>query len=112
MVTDEYTFRAFGETAAETGSTENPWRWIGRQGYYHDGETGRYTLRQRTYDAGTGRFLSEDPIRDDEENLYRTATRATTRSTRPIPAGCSLLTTTKISWKKCTSRPGVADMMI
>ena len=31
VVTDEYTFRAFGETAAETGSTENHWK-CGRLG--------------------------------------------------------------------------------
>ena len=31
VATDEYTFRAFGETAAETGSTDDPWQ-CGRLG--------------------------------------------------------------------------------
>ena len=71
VVTDEYTFRAFGETAAETGSTENPYQWIGEQGYYADPQVARHHVRRRDYEADTGRWTSEDPIRDDEENLYR-----------------------------------------
>ena len=71
VTTDDYTSDAFGQTVVSGGATENPFRWVGRQGYYYDADTGRYLLRQRGYDSGTGRFLSEDPIRADEENLYR-----------------------------------------
>ena len=71
VATDDYTYDAFGTTATESGTTENPYRYVGREGYYYDAESGLYTLRQRTYGTGDGRFLSEDPVRADEENLYR-----------------------------------------
>lgn len=71
VVTDEYAYEAFGATAAESGPTPNPHLWVAETGYRKDEETGLYDLRRRKYSPQTGRFASEDPLRDDEENLYR-----------------------------------------
>ena len=42
-------------------SVHNPFRYTGE---YTDSETGLVYLRNRMYDPETGRFISEDPIRD------------------------------------------------
>jgi RHS repeat-associated protein len=43
------------------------------QGQYEDEETGLYYNRFRYYDAGSGNYISQDPIRlaSDEPNLYK-----------------------------------------
>src|SRR5690606_23594588 len=71
VITDEYTYNAWGKELASTGTTENPFRWVGQKGYQRDPATGNHTLRRREYDSVNGRFKSEDPIRDDGENLFR-----------------------------------------
>ena len=40
VVTDEAAFEAFGQTAAASGTTLNPFQWVGQVGYYADEETG------------------------------------------------------------------------
>lgn len=73
-VTDEATYRAFGETAAASGTTANPFGWVGRPGYYQDEETGLADLRRRKYDPATGAFTTEDPLGfQAESNFYRYA---------------------------------------
>jgi uncharacterized protein RhaS with RHS repeats len=50
-VTDSYAYTAFGE-AVPTGAanaTPNPFRYVGREGYYLDADTGDYYVRARTY---------------------------------------------------------------
>jgi YD repeat-containing protein len=47
VVTDEYTYTAFGKELPGTGSTENPFRWVGQKGYQLDSATGNRTLRRR-----------------------------------------------------------------
>jgi RHS repeat-associated protein len=61
-VTDSYGYRAYGEEVASTGSTTNPFRYVGRLGYYFDEETDDYYVRARHYDPATARWVSEDPI--------------------------------------------------
>jgi RHS repeat-associated protein len=63
-VTDNYAYMAFGEEV-DTGAanpTRNPFRYIGREGYYRDADTGDYYIRARTYSPALARWLSEDPI--------------------------------------------------
>jgi|GEM_PF-4791646 len=69
-VDNEYTYGAFGKILAQSGSVENPFTWVGELGYYQE-ENGRSLLRQRWYEEQVNRFLSQDPIKDDPENLYR-----------------------------------------
>jgi RHS repeat-associated protein len=71
VITDDYVYEAFGEEVVTTGATPNPQRFVGRQGYYQDEESGLYSVGQRMFRPSTGRWLSNDPVRDDEENLYR-----------------------------------------
>lgn len=55
-----YSYDAFGKLTASTGTLINPFQYTARE---FDPETGTYYYRMRYYDQGTGRFLSEDPIR-------------------------------------------------
>jgi RHS repeat-associated protein len=72
-VTDSYLYKAFGIVATSSGSTTNPFRFVGRQGYYWDMDLSTYWLRARIYDPVTGRWFSEDPIGTQlgDANLYR-----------------------------------------
>ena len=58
-IANTYTYDSFGKLTASTGSLVNPFQYTARES---DTETGLYYYRARYYDAGTGRFLSEDPI--------------------------------------------------
>jgi RHS repeat-associated protein len=71
-VTDQYFFKAFGEPILAGGGV-NPFRYIGRYGYYLDPDTSFCQLLARQYWSVPGRFLSRDPLGHDAdgENLYR-----------------------------------------
>ena len=56
-ITDTYSYTAFGESFATTGTTVNPYRYTGQQ---FDSSTGLYDLRARYYNPALGRFLSQD----------------------------------------------------
>lgn len=60
MVTDSYLYKAFGITVISSGTTANPFRFVGREGYYLDGDLYTYWLRARIYEPVTGRFTSRD----------------------------------------------------
>ena len=61
-VTDTYTYTAFGEEVAKTGTTENPFRYVGAKGYYFDKETDDYYVRRRVYGPAVGRWTAVDPV--------------------------------------------------
>ncbi len=69
-VTDTYLYKAFGELLASTGSTVNPFQFVGQWGYYHDNDTGTIHVRLRDYHALPGRWTSQDPA-DSDFILYR-----------------------------------------
>jgi RHS repeat-associated protein len=51
----------FGNAILSSGSTFNPFRFLGRIGYYWDSDVGsRYMLRARYLDSKSGRFVSRD----------------------------------------------------
>jgi RHS repeat-associated protein len=60
-VTKYYDYDAFGVERDASESDVNPFRYCGE---YYDEETQTYYLRARYYSPATGRFTSEDPIRD------------------------------------------------
>ena len=62
VVTDTYQDDAWGNQISVTGTSENPFRWIGKLGYYWDQELGSYYVRERTYEALIARWLSRDPL--------------------------------------------------
>ena len=51
---------AFGVGRTDVSSQKCPWRWPGQ---YEDEETGLYYNRFRYYDAYSGRYISQDPLR-------------------------------------------------
>jgi RHS repeat-associated protein len=61
-VTDTYDYYAFGEIQSSTGSTPNPFKFVGQLGYYDDPATEFQYLRARYYAPAVGRFTSADPI--------------------------------------------------
>jgi len=61
MVTDSYAYDEYGKLAGSTGSTPNPFKFVGQHGVMDEGDD-LYFMRARFYDAETGRFLSEDPL--------------------------------------------------
>ena len=70
-VTVSYGYTAFGEMAAHTGSTANPFLFNAQQ---LDGASGDYYLRARYYDQSNGRFISQDPYsgcNNDPVSLHR-----------------------------------------
>ena len=70
VVTDTNMYDAWGVNVASTGTTENPFKWRGRVGYYHDGGDDYY-VRARNYQPTIGRWLSADPLMFvDGANLY------------------------------------------
>src|SRR5207302_9463406 len=76
-VTDQYGATPFGETVTASGSTVNPFTWLGQWGVMQEGSTGLYYMRFRYYDSATARFLSRDPIPQLEPraiNPYQYAT--------------------------------------
>jgi len=70
-----YLFKAYGDQVASTGSLTNPFRFIGRWGYYLDYQgLGDYYVRARWYRSAMARWLSCDPSRFTAGvNLYRYA---------------------------------------
>ena len=60
-LTRQYRYDAFGVEIDKNPSDQNPFRYAGE---YFDTETGNYYLRHRYYQPATGRFLSEDPVKD------------------------------------------------
>ena len=57
VVTDTYSYDAFGNLLKSTGSTKNCYRYCGEQ---FDETTGMYYLRARYMDTSAGRFISQD----------------------------------------------------
>jgi len=71
-VTDTFSYTAYGEEVARTGTTTNPFGYKGAVGYYTNEETNDVYVRNRTYEPVMGRWLSRDPLGFiDGSNLYR-----------------------------------------
>jgi len=58
LVTDTYTYDAFGVTLSSSGTNPNGYLYTGEQ---FDPNVGFYYLRARYYDQGSGRFITTDP---------------------------------------------------
>jgi len=70
--TDAYTFEAFGNPTGQSGTTVNPFRYVGALGYYwfdfahhgRDRTSGLRLLGARYYGPSPRRFWTQDPVRD------------------------------------------------
>jgi RHS repeat-associated protein len=61
VVTDNYLYVAFGSIRTSSGTTANPYRYVGVAGYYFDPDLLQMYLRARHYVPAQGRFLSREP---------------------------------------------------
>jgi RHS repeat-associated protein len=71
VVVNHLVYDSFGNIESESnGAVDFRFGYTGRE---FDEESGQYYYRARYYDAGVGRFLSEDPIsfKGGDANLYR-----------------------------------------
>ncbi len=59
-VTDTYLNDAWGNSVASTGTTVNPFKWVGKYGYYTDNSTGQVYVRARMYQPTVARWVSPD----------------------------------------------------
>ena len=62
VTSDTYLYDAWGNPITSTGTTVNPFRWVGNVGYYFDSDTGLYYIRARTYQPIIARWTSADPL--------------------------------------------------
>ena len=62
--TDKYVYNAWGKVVSSNGSTVNPFKYVGRYGYYHDSATGLYWLATRFYDPEVGVFTQRDTAKN------------------------------------------------
>lgn len=60
-ITKQYSYDAFGVEQNQDANDTNPFRYCGE---YFDGEMKSVYFRARDYNPGSGRFITEDPIRD------------------------------------------------
>ena len=69
-LTDAYAYTSWGEDVGQLRPSNdpakpaNPLRYVGKEGYYTDTDTGLMLLGARYYDPLIGRFISQDPSRD------------------------------------------------
>lgn len=84
-----YTFDSFGKQTASSGSLTNPFQYTARES---DPETGLYYYRARYYDPSPGRFLIEDPLAFESDDLNFYAYVANSPATDSDPLGlCRIL---------------------
>ena len=57
-------YEAFGSIVGSTGSSGNTYKYDGESRYRDDGDFGLLHVGARYYEAGTGRWMSVDPIRE------------------------------------------------
>jgi RHS repeat-associated protein len=71
-VTDSYLYDSFGNLLSTSGTTVNPFRYVGALEYYFDSDLFDYWIRSREYDPKLGCFLSRDRhpiVANQHENM-------------------------------------------
>ncbi len=61
-VVNTYSYVPYGNTKSSTGTVDNPWRFGGSYGAYHDADTGLYKIGARYYSPELGRWTQQDPM--------------------------------------------------
>ncbi len=77
-ITDSYAVTPYGEITSTSGTTENPFTFIGAWGVMQENADGLYYMRARYYDSNTAAFISHDAINSIEPlniNPYQYANR-------------------------------------
>ena len=61
-VTDAWAYDPHGRILSRTGTSPQPFTFVGAWGVRQEGSAGLYQMRARYYDAHIGRFLSPEPV--------------------------------------------------
>jgi RHS repeat-associated protein len=69
-VVSTYSYEPFGTVKSQTGTLQNPYRWLGGLGVYFDSATALYKMGTRYYDPALGRFTQVDPVKGGSLNAY------------------------------------------
>ena len=78
QVSDAYAFDAWGnELTSPQSPIPNPFRYIGKHGYYWDTQSSLMLLGVRYYQAGLGRFMTIDPLKITNNWYVYTSNRPT-----------------------------------
>jgi RHS repeat-associated protein len=94
---DTFLFDAFGNLVTSSGSTVNPFRFVGQLGYYYDSETINTYVRARHYRPQLGLWLAVDPLPGllalasgpgGDVNLYRYVGNSPTGFVDPSGLSC------------------------
>lgn len=64
-VSDAYAYDPYGNLLGRTGSSDQPFTYIGQYGVRSETVGNLYDMRARTYDPLTARFLTRDPVWPD-----------------------------------------------
>jgi RHS repeat-associated protein len=71
QLVDVYDYEAFGNELLSQGALATPYRYVGQLGYYRHDDVGLDLLGARYYAPEFGRFLTRDPLgQDDDPNVY------------------------------------------
>ncbi len=60
-IANSYQYEPFGKVMTQTGMVRNPFTYVGAFGVMDEGN-GIYYMKNRYYDANTGKFIQRDPI--------------------------------------------------
>ena len=61
-VSDGYAYDPYGNLLSQTGTSDQPFTYVGAYGVRREPAGNLYRMRARCYDPGTARFLSRDPV--------------------------------------------------
>ena len=61
-VSDAYAYDPYGNLLGHTGTSDQPFTYVGRYGVRYEPVGALYDMRARVYDPATARFLTRDPV--------------------------------------------------
>ena len=97
-LTDTWIYTGFGETVAGTGTTDNPYQYVGAAQYYFESENAHHYVVHRSYAPYLGRWTSLDPLHSATDvNRYLYAANAPVF--RIDPLGLKWQQINKTTWK-------------
>jgi RHS repeat-associated protein len=86
-VTDTFVYDAWGNVLDRTGTTDIPFQYVGKHGYYRDKDTETIYVMARNYDSRIIRWLSIDPVFMYESQYHQYAYVSNTPNTAIDPTG-------------------------
>jgi RHS repeat-associated protein len=104
-ILNSYVYRAFGTLQASSETVANAYKFVGRNGYYGDIDTGQAFVRARYYRPALARWLIRDPVREGA-NHYVYARNTPTLATDPSGAVIEITAkATRLGKQNCAGSP-------